>query len=57
MEELHQRVFEGLKRVNQDVREVARVFPPDRVCIELYNPGEGPFAGQDQRIKRAYIGS
>ena len=55
-EALADRLFEGLRRVNQDFREVARMF--DRACVQviLHPFGSGPFAGQDIRIKNRYIG-
>lgn len=53
--ELHRLIFEGLKRVNQDFREVTRMFPPEAVVIEVHPFGTGPFANRDIRIKNQYI--
>ena len=53
--ELHQAMFEGLCRVNQDFREVSKMF--DRSCVELeiYDYETGPFSGRDIRVKNKYI--
>ncbi|MCC6971604.1 MAG: hypothetical protein IT434_15440 [Phycisphaerales bacterium] len=48
-------ILRGLQRVNQDFREVSRMFTPDRVVIECHRFGEGPFAQRDIRIKQRYI--
>ncbi len=53
--ELHQKIFEGLCRVNQDFREVTKMFTPECVEIEVYGFEQGPFAGRDIRIKNRYI--
>ena len=54
-EELHQTIFEGLCRVNQDFREVTKMF--DRSCVELeiYDFETGPFKGRDIRVKHKYV--
>ncbi len=54
-EELHQTMFEGLCRVNQDFREVTKMF--DRSCVELeiYEFETGPFKGRDIRVKNKYV--
>ena len=54
-EQLHQLLFDGLCRVNQDFREVTKMF--DRSCleIEIYDFETGPFEGRDIRIKNKYI--
>jgi len=54
-EQLHQTIFEGLCRVNQDFREVTKMF--DRSCVELeiYEFETGPFAGRDIRVKNKYV--
>ena len=53
--ELHQKMFDGLCRVNQDFREVTKMF--DRACveIEIYEFEQGPFSGRDIRIKNRYV--
>ena len=47
--------FDGLCRVNQDFREVTKMF--DRSCVELevYPFETGPFSGRDIRVKNRYI--
>ena len=54
-EQLHQTMFEGLCRVNQDFREVTKMF--DRSCVELeiYDFETGPFKDRDIRVKNKYI--
>jgi phenylacetate-CoA ligase len=55
MDQLHQTMFEGLCRVNQDFREVTKMF--DRSCVELeiYEFETGPFKGRDIRVKNKYV--
>ncbi len=55
-EELHEIVFAELRRVNQDFREVTRMFDKSRVLIILHDYETGVFAGKDIRIKNKYIG-
>jgi phenylacetate-CoA ligase len=54
-DQLHQLVFDGLCRVNQDFREVTKMF--DRSCleIEIYDFETGPFKDRDIRIKNKYV--
>lgn len=54
-EQLTQLVFEGLVRVNQDFREVTRMFARSQVKTVLHDFEAGPFAGRDIRIKNNYI--
>jgi phenylacetate-CoA ligase len=54
-EVLHQRFFEGLCRVNQDFREVTRMFDRGCVEIEIYEFEQGPFRERDIRIKNKYV--
>ena len=54
-EELHQKFFEGLCRVNQDFREVAKMFDRSCVEIEIYEFEQGPFSERDIRIKNKYV--
>jgi phenylacetate-CoA ligase len=54
-EVLHQRFFEGLCRVNQDFREVTRMFDRGCVEIEIYEFEQGPFRDRDIRIKNKYV--
>ncbi len=55
IELLHQIFFEGLCRVNQDFREVTKMF--DRSCaeIEIYEFENGPFSERDIRVKNRYV--
>jgi phenylacetate-CoA ligase len=52
---LHQKIFQGLCRVNQDFREVTKMFSPDCVEVEVHGFEQGPFAGRDIRIKNKYV--
>jgi len=54
-EELFTLVFAGLVRVNQDFREVTRMFQPGQVKVIVHEFETGPFAGRDIRIKNNYI--
>jgi phenylacetate-CoA ligase len=49
--------FEGLCRVNQDFREVARLFDRSAVEVDVHVFGTGPFRDRDSRIKNRYIGA
>jgi phenylacetate-CoA ligase len=55
MEELHKIFFDGLCRCNQDFREVAKMFDPSSVTVELYEFETGPFSERDIRIKNKYV--
>ena len=48
-------IFSGLIRVNQDFREVTKMFDSSQVEVFLYAYETGPFAGRDIRIKNKYI--
>jgi phenylacetate-CoA ligase len=48
-------IFSGLIRVNQDFREVSKMFDSSQVEVFLYAYETGPFAGRDIRIKNKYI--
>jgi phenylacetate-coenzyme A ligase PaaK-like adenylate-forming protein len=54
-EKLHQVIFEGLCRVNQDFREVTKIFDPSCVEIQIYEFETGPFKERDIRIKNRYV--
>jgi phenylacetate-CoA ligase len=54
-EELTGFFFEGLCRVNQDFREVSKMFDRSVIEIEVHEFEKGPFAGRDIRIKNRYI--
>ena len=53
--ELTTLLFEGLIRVNQDFREVSKLFTKDSIHVKVYDTGAGPFAGRDIRVKNNYI--
>ena len=55
IENLQELIFNGLIRVNQDFREVTKMFDRDQVQLFLYEYETGPFAGRDIRIKNKYI--
>ena len=55
-EKLHHLMFEGLCRVNQDFREVTKMFDPSCVEIEVCEFETGPFKGRDIRVKNRYVG-
>jgi phenylacetate-CoA ligase len=48
-------LFDGLVRVNQDFREVSKLFDRSQVHVKVHETGAGPFAGRDIRIKNKYI--
>jgi phenylacetate-CoA ligase len=54
-ERLTEIVFEGLRRVNQDFREVTRMFDTSCISVEVHDHETGVFAGRDIRIKNKYI--
>jgi phenylacetate-CoA ligase len=47
--------FDGLVRVNQDFREVSKLFDRRQVHVQIHARDTGPFAGRDIRIKNKYI--
>ena len=47
--------FDALVRVNQDFREVSKLFDGDQVRVQVHAREAGPFAGRDIRIKNKYI--
>ena len=55
VEQLHQTLFEGLCRVNQDFREVTKMFDRSCVEIEIYEFENGPFSDRDIRVKNKYV--
>ena len=54
-ENLQAMIFSGLLRVNQDFREVTKMFDRSQVQVFLHEYEKGPFAGRDVRIKNKYI--
>jgi phenylacetate-CoA ligase len=56
IEELTEIIFSELCRVNQDFREVTRMFDKSCVKINLHEFEKGVFEGRDIRVKNKYIG-
>jgi phenylacetate-CoA ligase len=54
-EELRELFFKGLCKVNQDFREVTKMFDRSAIEIEVHEFEKGPFAGRDIRIKNRYV--
>lgn len=54
-ERLHEKIFAGLCRVNQDFREVTKMFDSSCVEIEVYGFEQGPFGERDIRVKNKYV--
>lgn len=52
---LRELLFEGLRRVNQDFREVSKMFARDSVEVEVHAFETGLFSGRDARIKNKYV--
>jgi hypothetical protein len=53
--DLNQLLYRRLQDVNQDFREVSKLFGPDKIEVCVHDHGCGPFAGQDIRLKRRYV--
>ena len=47
--------FNRLKDVNQDFREVSKMFSQEQIRVLAHPHATGPFADQDIRLKRRYI--
>ncbi len=47
--------YQRLKTINQDFREVSKLFTKDQLVIEQYDFGQGPFAVKDIRVKNKYF--
>jgi phenylacetate-coenzyme A ligase PaaK-like adenylate-forming protein len=56
-ESLRNLFFDALCQVNQDFREVTRMFDRNCIEIEVHAFETGPFSGRDIRIKNKYIGT
>ena len=54
-EGLREVFFKELKRVNQDFREVSKMFDSGKLIIEIVDFNTGPFKGADLRVKQNYI--
>jgi len=48
-------MYTRLCEVNQDFREVSRLFGPEQIEVRLHDHETGPFQGADRRIKRQYV--
>lgn len=54
--EIALKIFEKLKEVNQDYREIAGIVPKASTpIVEVYEYGKGPFSINDIRLKQNYI--
>jgi phenylacetate-CoA ligase len=47
--------YNGIKQVNQDFREVSKMFTSERLDVQQCPHGTGPFAQRDIRVKNQYI--
>lgn len=52
----HHAILTGLSRVNQDFREVSRMFSGDSIVVLVHRFGTGPFEVRDVRVKNRYLG-
>ena len=48
-------LYDRLKEVNQDFREVSKLFGPEAIEVEVHGNGTGPFATRDRRVKERYV--
>jgi len=55
LHEVRRAMYNGLARVNQDFREVSRMFTEEKLVIEVHESGRGPFTNKDIRVKSRYI--
>lgn len=53
--DLRDRLYENLRRVNQDFREVTKMFGPEKLLVDISPFGHGIFADRDIRVKYQYI--
>jgi len=53
--ELRRLLYDRLKDVNQDFREVSKLFGPEAIEVEVHDNGTGPFATRDRRVKERYV--
>ncbi len=53
--QLRARLYESLRRVNQDFREVTKMFGPEKLLVDVSPYGQGIFADRDIRVKYQYI--
>jgi len=48
-------LYRCLRDVNQDFREVSKLFGPEAIEVEVHDHGTGPFATRDRRVKERYV--
>lgn len=48
-------LYEKLREVNQDFREVSKLFGSDAIRVVTHAHGTGPFADRDRRVKDRYV--
>jgi phenylacetate-CoA ligase len=48
-------LFDALCRVNQDFREVTKMFPREALRITVFSHEQGPFAARNKNIKHKYV--
>lgn len=53
--DLKKLMYDRLRDVNQDFREVSRLFGPEQIEVNAFDHGTGPFGSHDIRLKRSYI--
>jgi phenylacetate-CoA ligase len=54
-EKLRKLLFEELKSINQDFREVSKMFTWKKILVEVYDSKTGPFKDRDIRVKLDYV--
>ena len=52
---LGQLLYDRLRDVNQDFREVSRLFGSDAIEVQAFDNGTGPFGTRDRRVKERYV--
>jgi len=50
-------LFEKLKLINQDFREVSKMFGPDKLIVNIFAYQTGPFKDRNINVKQKYIAS
>jgi len=53
--ELARLVYDRIREVNQDFREVSKLFGPEAIHVETFAHGTGPFESRDRRVKERYV--
>jgi phenylacetate-CoA ligase len=54
-EEFRSLFFDELKALNQDFREVSKMFTREKLVLDIHGFQEGPFHGEDIRVKLNYL--